>query len=300
MLSPIILFVYNRPEHTLKTLMALKENKEAAASTLYIFADGPKENASAQELNKVAKVRKIIKETESCGKVVIKERDTNIGLATSVINGVTEIINKYGKAIVLEDDIVCSPFFLEYMNFHLDTFEEDENIFGVSGFSFAKELQINKAYLLPILSSWGWATWKDRWAKFENNASKLLPLIKKEKFDFGGYPYYQMLNDQINGVVNSWAIRFYAVMFLQKKYFIYPPNNLILNIGFDNSGEHCDDNAIFDNKNVLETSIEYKINIEINKSVIDKIEEEFRSTLGTRKMSFIKRIINYTKNVFKN
>ena len=170
-LAPIILFVYNRPEHTKKTVEALKSNLFASESLLFIFSDGYK---NQNDKRAVEDVRKYISTISGFKEIKINLKDNNLGLANSVISGVTEVINKYDKAIVLEDDIITSKYFLKFMNEALDFYEEDKRIYSISGYNFPikiPESYQHKIYISPRPSSWGWATWKDRWEKVDWNIS---------------------------------------------------------------------------------------------------------------------------------
>ncbi|CAN5337188.1 glycosyltransferase [soil metagenome] len=237
-LAPIVLFVYNRPRHTSQTLEALARNEGASDSILYIFADGPKGNASVEEMSKINETRKIIKSKQWCKKVSINERENNIGLASSIMEGVTEIVNKYGKIIILEDDIITSRVFLRFMNDALAYYQNHEKVAGISGFKYPSEPNFQKVHFLPIGCSWGWATWEKCWDETEFDAKKLLQMIEEKKLasdlNFGGYEFYNMLKNQVDGLIDSWAIRFYTSFFIANKYFVYPPVSLVQNAGFDN------------------------------------------------------------------
>jgi hypothetical protein len=248
-LAPIVLFVYNRPEHTERTLLALKKNKLANESKLFIFSDGPKENASSEQLEKIKQVRSICHQQQWCAETTIIEAFKNKGLAKSVIEGVTQIINEYGKVIVLEDDIESDENFLNFMNKGLEHYKSNTKVAGITGFSFDEDTTLDDYFFLPIASSWSWATWKRVWDNFEISSEKILTEIESKRltkqFNFGRYPYAQMLLDQMKGTVDSWAIRFYGSVFLQQQYFLFPRKTLVENIGFDNSGTHCNDNNPF-------------------------------------------------------
>lgn len=247
MLAPIVLFVYNRPEHTRKTLESLKKNSLSEESELFVFADGPKESALREQLEKIDEARKVVRERNWCGKVNIVERKENMGLANSVISGVTEIINKFGKIIVLEDDLILSKNFLKYMNDALDRFENEEKVMQISGYMFPVEIKTKEdAFFLPFSTSWGWATWKRVWNKFDGSMKGLDALDKdtamRRKFDLdGSYPYFKMLKAQKDKKIDSWAIRFYLCFFLNNGIALFPKKTLIMNMGFDGSGVHCKD-----------------------------------------------------------
>jgi len=245
MLAPIVLFVYNRPEHTKKTLESLMANDLADQSELFIYADGPKAGSSEDQLRRIKETRAVIREKNWCGKVDIIEREKNMGLANSIIIGVTEVINKSGKIIVLEDDLLLSKNFLKYMNDSLNIFENNEIVMQIAGRMFPVNTPEEfDAYFLSFTSSTGWATWKRVWDKFDKLSSEVKFLDKdknlRKKFDLNGsYPYYKMLKKQLKGKVDSWAIRFYLNVFIKKGLVLFPRKSLVYHIGYDGSGIHC-------------------------------------------------------------
>ena len=239
-LAPIILFVYNRPEHTKKTINALKLNKLASESTLFIFADG---NKNVKDRNSVNEVRSYISTITGYKEINITLRDENLGLADSVISGVTEVIEKYGKAIVLEDDIVTSTYFLKFMNEALNFYEKDKRIYSISGYNFPieipKEYQ-HKIYISPRPSSWGWATWKNRWEKVDWNPIEITLLKNKRSLnslmDKAGKDLAPMLLKSVEGKINSWSARFTYSQIKNETYSIFPVKSLVKNIGADATG----------------------------------------------------------------
>lgn len=243
-LAPIILFVYNRPWHTQQTVEALQKNELATESDLFIFADG----AKTENDEKVNEVRKYIKTITGFKSVTIFEKEKNCGLANSVIAGATEIINKFGKVIVVEDDIVTSKYFLKFMNEALDFFENDEQIFSVSGYAYpAKTMEIPRNYKYDIYlsyrhGSWGWGTWIDRWESVDWEVADFNEFLKNQKlqnaFNRGGADMSGMLKAQMEGKIDSWAIRFDYSLFKQNKFNIRPVKSLVTNVGLDNSGTH--------------------------------------------------------------
>jgi hypothetical protein len=240
MLAPIVLFVYNRLEHTKKTIEALQRNEIAKHSDLIVYSDGAKDGV---DVDHVALIRAYLRIINGFKRVRIVEREENYGLARSIISGVTEIIEQYEKIIVLEDDMVTSPFFLTYMNNALDLYESNEDVVSIHGYVYPVNRSLPETFFLKGADCWGWATWARGWGVFEIDGKKLLQELKNQKmtrhFDFGGtYPYTQMLEDQIRGRNNSWAIRWYASAFLAGKYTLYPGTSLVKNIGMDASGTH--------------------------------------------------------------
>lgn len=240
--APIALFVYNRLWHTKKTIEALQMNDLAKESELFIFADGPKANEKPE---KVLQVREYLHKVSGFKKVTIKKRDENFGLANSIIYGVTEIVNSYGRVIVLEDDLVTSPVFLHYMNDALDLYKDNEDVISIHGYQYplADTSNLEDTFFIKGADCWGWATWEDKWKLFEHNGKKILEELKSRKLqkvaDFNNaYPYTKMLKNQIKGKNDSWAIRWYMSAFLRNKLTLYPKHSLVQNIGNDNSGTH--------------------------------------------------------------
>lgn len=302
MLAPILLFVYNRPWHTRQTLDALSSNILADESILYIYSDGPKEDASQEDLNKIRDVRDLLREQFWCGEVKIIERDKNLGLAESVISGVSEVINEFGHVIILEDDIVTGKYFLKFMNKALELYESEKKVFGITGYKYPSTKKvIDSTYFLPIASSWSFGIWKDRWDKVNFNASDLLQKISKgnlqEELDFGGNPYYEMLKSQVEGRIDSWAIRFYGSMFIERAYFLYPNRSLVCNIGFDNSGTHCQNDDFFTRSKITQKSIEIsQQEIILKQEILKNFKTSFKNMDQKKsKFYFLKKMLYLMK-----
>ncbi len=245
-LSPILLFVYNRPEHTRLTLEALKKNHLSDSSSLYIFSDGYRNETDREE---VMKVRELIHSVEGFAAIHIEEKSENVGLARNIIEGVTGVVNEHEKVIVLEDDLITSPYFLTFMNNVLDRYEQEEKIAHVQGFCFPLQ-GLPDAFLIKWTGSWGWATWKRAWDLFNPDGEALLTEIMKKKlnreFDFNGnYPFTRMLRRQVNGENDSWAIRWNASLFLNNRLSVNAGKSLVQNIGFDGSGRHSGRDEIY-------------------------------------------------------
>ncbi len=240
-LAPIALFVYKRPTHTAQVLTALMQCPEFEESTLYVFCDGSKRLEDEAIVNETrAIVRSMLSE-----KANIVESPENKGLANSIISGVTQLVNTYGKVIVLEDDLIVKPAFLAFMNKALDTYVDEDKVMQVSGYMFpVREFsERTEALFLPFISSWGWATWKRAWQKFDPQVTnwKLLEEDKnlKKKFDLdGAYDYFSMLQDQLSGKIDSWAIRWYWSVFQEGGLTLFPPLSYVQNIGFDSTATH--------------------------------------------------------------
>lgn len=295
-LAPVVLFVYNRPWHTRQTLEALKQNELANDSRLYIFSDGPKEYSNDEELIKIKEVRDLIREEKWCGEVEIIERNENIGLANSVISGVSGVIEKHGRVIVLEDDIVTGKYFLKFMNDGLKAYESEKKVYGISGYQFSSSTPIKQTtYFLPIMSSWGYATWANRWSEINFNGKELLELVNskdlEEKLDFGSLYFFQMLKDQVAGKNSSWAVRFYVSMFLKGGLFLYPNKSLLHNIGFDGTGVHSGSSPSlhYKKENSLDKFLKVKkkqvcLNDELVRNTKNgMVEKSFNNRIGIKK-----------------
>ena len=252
--APILLFVYNRPDHTRQTLEALRANTLAAESTLFIYSDAARSEADTESVNEV---RKVIRTVDGFKEINIIERDKDWGLARNIIDGVTCMVNKYGRVIVLEDDLVTSPHFLQFMNDALETYCDEPRVGHIYACEYTQNKALPDTYLIRFCGSWGWATWDRAWQHFNPNGQQLLDELKRRKltrtFDFNGtYRYTRMLQRQVEGKNNSWAIRWNASLFLNDMLALNAGKSLVRNIGFDGSGTHCGSDKLYDS--VLHTA----------------------------------------------
>lgn len=277
--APILLFTYNRPSHTRQTLEALLNNALCSESELFIFSDGYKNSTDKKD---VLKVRELIRSIDGFKEIHIIENAYNFGLAKNIIEGVTQVVGKYGKVIVLEDDLVTSPRFLSFMNEALDKYEKEEKIGHIHGFCYPLP-DLPDAFLIKWTGSWGWATWKRAWQQFNPDGKALLDEIKSrnlsKSFDFNGkYPYTRMLQRQVNGRNNSWAIRWNASLFLKEVLSVNAGKSLVKNIGFDGSGIHSGNQDIYAT-NLCNQKLSVNIpEITENKAVRKSFEEYYGKT----------------------
>lgn len=239
--APIVFFVYNRPWHTRQAVEALKNNALASQTDLIIFSDAPK---TIDDAPNVREVRSYIRSIVGFKSIRIVEREINLGLANSIIDGVTKVCGEYGRLIVIEDDLVTSPYFLRYMNDALDTYANDDAVASIHGYWYHVDQQVPETFLLRGASCWGWATWSRGWQLFEPDGAKLLTELHRQEltklFDLdGAISYTRMLRHQIAGKNNSWAIRWHAATFLANRLQLSPGRSLVRNIGFDGTGTHC-------------------------------------------------------------
>jgi hypothetical protein len=242
-LAPIALFVYNRPWHTRQTIEHLLDARGASESEIYIFSDASR---NEKDIVKVEEVRAYIKQIKGARAITLFEREVNFGLAKSIISGVTELVNEFGKIIVLEDDLVVSSSFLSYMNEALSRYQDHEKVMQVSGHMFPLKLNSDSdTVFLPFTTTWGWATWKKAWECFDEKMTGYdsIRSDKEARYRFeinGAYPYFKMLKDQKEGKIDSWGIRWHLSVFMKGGLTLYPIRSLVENIGFDGSGTHAE------------------------------------------------------------
>ena len=246
-LAPILLFVYNRPEHVRRSIESLLRNELAAQSELFIYADAAKDEAAESA---VAEVRQYIKGIEGFKSVYITERERNWGLANNVIDGVTTLVNLYGRVIVLEDDLIVAPYFLQFMNDALETYKDCHEVGHIQACDFTHNPSLPDTFLIKWTGSWGWATWDRAWKNFNPNGKELLKQLEEHKltrtFDFNGnYRFTRMLRRQIEGKNNSWAIRWNASLFLADILSLNVGRSLVQNEGFDGSGTNCGGGGLY-------------------------------------------------------
>jgi len=295
-LAPIVLFVYNRPEHTKRTVESLLKNTFASASRLFIFTDGPK---SDKNLKNVEEVRNYIRKINGFDKIEIFERERNFGLSNSVISGVTEIIQSFGKVIVLEDDMISSPFFLKFMNEVLNVFENDQRIFSITGYTFPikiPELYKYPLYLSPRSSSWGWGTWKNRWEKADWEVKDFHTFVndksKVKSFNKGGEDLTRMLTNSIAGKVDSWSVKWTYTHFINNAFCVYPVKSRIKNIGADKSGVHTGKTNKYDvNLELNDLDLSGVKDLQPDKEILSKFRKFFRKNVFSSVINKIKNLL---------
>lgn len=240
-LAPIALFVYNRPEHTRRTLSFLQKNLLADESKLFIFSDAPKNQADAELVNST---RELIKTVDGFKSVKIVKRQHHMGLAASIIDGISQLTTDYGKIIVFEDDLLSSPYTLTYFNKALRKYQNEEQVMQIGAYMFPlKDADdLPETFFFRTASSWGWATWKRAWDNFEPDINILYKQFDKSKIKSfsieGRMNYWKQLMDYKKGKNDSWAIRWYASIFLKNGLVLLPKRSLIDNIGNDGTGVH--------------------------------------------------------------
>ena len=303
MFAPIVLFTYSRADHTKRVVESLLTNNEAKDSELFIFSDGPK-NEDKKEA--VEENRRYIHSVSGFKSIHIIERKENWGLANSLIAGITDVIGKYGKVIVVEDDLVVSPYFLKFINEGLEKYKDDERVGTITGFVPPIDGELPENFFLYYFQCWGWATWERAWKLLNKDSKSLLRQLrfKKKKFDVGGgVGNYGNLYCQKVGLVDSWYLRYYASLFLKGKLSLYPGCSLTANEGLDGTGIHCgsDINGTY-NVNVSRNPIEcvdivIQENIEVYKKFVSyfmsKQPEPSLKTYFRDIKSFIRRLLYF-------
>jgi GT2 family glycosyltransferase len=293
--APIALFVYNRPRHTERTLKFLKQNELATETRLFIFSDGAK---TPDDEESVKEVRELLKHIDGFKSVEIIERKQNMGLAESVIAGVTRLVKDYKQVIVFEDDLVSSPYTLTYFNDALNRYRKEEKVMHIGAYMYhLKENTLPESFFYRAATSWGWATWERAWEHFEPSIDTLMKQFDaKKRADFSiehQMNFWKQIKDFKNGKNNSWAIRWYASIFLKGGLTLNPSQSLVNNIGHDGTGVHSGINDIY---NVIINPKPVKVfpdTITENKEAYEAI----KGFLSTRKGSLLERVRRYLKEM---
>jgi len=241
-LAPICLFVYCRLEELKLTVKSLQNNRLATESQLFIFLDGP---ANLDDNHKVGEVKEFIHTINGFAKVTIYESEVNKGLANSIISGVSKMLKKFETVIVLEDDLILATNFLCFMNQALNYYADKKRILSISGYAFNLKYPDNYNYDVALsirASSWGWATWKDRWFvidwELSDYSSFKWNLIKQYYFNRGGSDLSHMLSRRIKGLIDSWAIRFVYHQYKHNYLDVFPIVSKVVNNGFSSEATH--------------------------------------------------------------
>lgn len=239
-LAPIAAFVHARPAHVRRMIASLQANPEARASDLFVFADAPKK---PEQVDAVRQVRDFVRGIDGFASVTVIERERNLGLSGSVTDGITRLCDERGRVIAVEDDLVLAPGFLEFMNRGLDHYADAERVFQISGYMYPGQYGEHDAFFLPMISCWGWATWKRAWAQYDDRMSGFARLAADEslrrRFNLNGaYDYFSMASQQRKGQLDSWGIRWHLSVFMQDGLVLHPPVSLVQNSGTDGSGTH--------------------------------------------------------------
>ncbi|WP_423147522.1 glycosyltransferase [Rubrolithibacter danxiaensis] len=294
--APIALFVYNRPEHTRRTLKFLQQNVLADESRLFVFSDGPKTPGDHKNVNEV---RELIKDIGGFRSVEVVERPVNLGLANSIIDGVSKLVDEYGKVIVFEDDLISSPYTLQYFNQALQRYETNAKVMHIGAYMYPLQgKNLPQTFFYRAATSWGWATWKRAWKQFEPDIDKLTKQFDKKKINSfsidGTMNFWKQMQEFKSGKNNSWAIRWYASIFLNGGLTLNPSRSLINNIGHDGTGVHSGINDMYHVRINPDPVTQFPEHVEENPVAYEAIKGFLRKRKGT----FMQRVVRFIKGKF--
>ncbi|HKU56486.1 MAG TPA: hypothetical protein VJP41_05640 [Gaiellaceae bacterium] len=297
--APIVLFTHDRPVHTRLTLEALADNDGASESDLFVYSDGPR---TPDRAGAVQEVRDYLRSVTGFRSVSVIEREQNMGLAGSVLAGVTEVLSRSPSVIVMEDDLLTSRNFLAFVNAALATYEGRPDVFSVTGYNYPLRIPPTyreDAYLSYRSSSWGWGTWRDRWSQVDWSVSDFDEFLgdtrAQELFRRGGNDLQQMLEMQMAGGLDSWSIRFDYAHYKHDAFCVHPVVSKVQNIGFDGSGSHCGDSDDYHVElDPGDVPFELRADLAVDPSVLRAFDRKFRpkpiSTLRPRILRRLARL----------
>lgn len=275
--APIALFCYNRSDKLERVISNLLRNKESKESILYIFCDGPK---SSEDEKRVKEVHKVVDNVQAFKKILVDKKSFNAGLANSIISGVNSVLDKHESVIILEDDLLTSPYFLTYMNEGLTLYRHEPQVASIHGYMYDVKFTLPETFFVKGADCWGWGTWRRAWQHFDPDARGLIQKLEERGLEgvfnrfYPNREHSRMLREQMEGKVDSWAIRWVASTFLNDMFTLYPSRSLVQNIGLDGSGRHGD---IMDDKvGLSETPIDiFPVRIEERQEVKEAFQQYF-------------------------
>lgn len=301
-LAPIAIFAFKRPDHLRGTLESLLANPEVSSSPVYVFCDGPRRPDEASAVEQTREVARSLAPAHT--RFVM--RDCNFGLRRSISEGVTDLVREFGKVIVIEDDLVISDQFIAFMNAGLDKYRDHDQVMQVSGHMFPISIpRAKEPIFLPFTTTWGWATWRRAWEKFDGAGEGYAELQSRpdlrRKFNLdGAYPYFSMLEKQRSGKVDSWGILWYLSVFMHGGLVLYPRQSLVMNKGFDGTGTNCSASSGQAGQHVgwidiSQISFSDNINIDTNSFTVIKqhlsMSKSLSHRLRRRTVDYITRLI---------
>ncbi|MFD1140177.1 glycosyltransferase family 25 protein [Larkinella insperata] len=291
MIAPVALFAYKRPVELKKTLAALQANHLASESELYVFVDGPR---AKKDVLKVEQVRQIVQEITGFKKVHRVISDHNIGCADSIIKGVSQVLQDHPTVIVVEDDIVTTPNFLDFINQALDQYAGDERVFSIGGYTFPfKKPEGYQAdgYFFGRHCAWGWGIWADRWKQIDWEIRDFKPFMsdaaQKRAFNRAGKDMVRMLRKTMDGELDAWDIRVCYNIFKMGKQTLYPTVSKVENIGFY-SADGMNTNVYNRYKTVMDTGLQRKFSFANQVSEEELFAQQFRRKYSLRVRIFAK------------
>lgn len=294
--APIALFAYNRPSHLQRTLASLRRNTRAAESILYLFSDGSR---TRDDKEKVTAVRSILRSVTGFAHIERVEHEHNRGLATSIITGVSMVLSRHGKVIVLEDDLEVAPRFLDYINEALSFYQENQRIFSISGYTpplrFPPDYS-SDIFFLPRCSSWGWATWRNRWERVDwevRDRDLIADRAIRDGFDRAGSDLSDMLERWLAGAVDSWAIRFNWAHFRHNALSVFPVVSQVRSFGCDGSGRHVGSTHRYDvSLDRGERLLTFEMDIRVDERILAEVQRFFGQSIRRRLKQWFRRVTN--------
>ncbi len=296
--APLVLFVYNRPDHTGMVLESLKKNKLASETDFFIFSDAPKNEKAKGKVEETRKLLRTFEVDNPFRSVIITEAESNMGCRNSVIQGTSSVIEKYKKVIVLEDDLVCRENFLDYMNDALNYYEDDEKIWSIS--SHTKAFPALSSLKQDVFfayrhCSWGWGIWKDRWDRIDWTLGDFDSFLQdrnaQKRLARGGKDLQAMLENEMNGKSDSWALREQYSMAKTDMVTVYPKQSFTFNIGFDGSGVHCTDSGNESINDLSALSYSFTDDVKIDPVINRQFKHTEYPYLWERGLRKVKRLI---------
>lgn len=294
-LAPVAVFAYRRPDKLMELLNTLSSCREARDTELFIFVDGPR---SVQEEGMVAETRAVALGETRFKSVSVTASEINIGLSRAITTGVSQLLANQDRLIVLEDDLLVSPYFLRYMNDGLKAYETTEEVVSIHAYRYPTVDDLPPTFFLRGADCWGWATWRRGWELYNSDSTELLSRLirsgEMKEFDFNGtHAFSSMLRDQLAGRNDSWAVRWYASAFLANKLTLYPDVPLAVNTGIDGSGTHGKGDSRYQNA-LSETPVLVSWQAPIESAAARKaFEEFFKETRPSPIKRFIKGIRDF-------
>jgi len=296
--APIAIFAFNRPNHLANCLQSLERCVGLENSEGTIFIDGARND---QEADVVSSSVGVALKFASKYNFRVEARQENFGLAKSITSGIDEMFSLSSKLIVIEDDLILAKGFLDFMNKGLSRYENNSGVASISGYQYPIERELHTSVFLRGADCWGWATWKDRWEQTSFSGKELLNQIRTKKLanEFnleGSNNYVDLLEKQILGEINSWAILWHASMFVQNRLSLYPPYSLVSNEGGDGLGTHFGNNQLYSQKISDEMDFLLPSSIEQSEEYRDALIEFYQKNF--KRFTFSQRILGKLKRLF--
>ncbi len=277
---------------------SLRQDPLAVASDLHVFCDAPRKPEHAPA---VAEVRRYVRKIDGFHSVTIIEREHNFGLARSIQDGVTRLCDAHGCAVVVEDDLQVAPDFLGFLNRGLDRYAGETGVYQISAYMYPCEYgNRSDALFLPMISCWGWATWKRAWDNYDPTLSGYAQISAdatlRQRFDLNGaYDYFEMATQQRKGTIDSWGICWHMSVFIRDGLVLYPRRTLVQNIGVDASGTHGGGHSelqlTLGDERVDTAMLRFPSTVQVDKPALRQVEHLLRSM----KPGLIKRFLNWIR-----